>query len=96
MKLVLKLNYRLHDEKGQRGMVTTAEKAIFEVANATRQFFPAWLWHSERRLKTRLGNTTAACPSIVTAGRHESVVSEGLHPCKSPGDSPLIMSNDSL
>lgn len=41
-------------------------------------------------------NAMAARPSIVTARRHESVVSGGLHPCKSLGDSPLIMSNDSL
>lgn len=49
-------------------------------------------------LNTQVGSIIlwAVCPSIVTTVRHEYVVSEGLHPCKSPGDSPLIMSNDSL
>lgn len=37
-----------------------------------------------------------ACSTILTAGRHESAVLKGLHPCKSLGDSTLIMSNDKL
>lgn len=72
------------------------QETIFKVGCQT--IFPramfSELWHTE--YAGWFDNTTAVCPSIVTTVRHEYVVSEGLHPCKSPGDSPLIMSNDSL